>query len=77
MSVAQAPSDTTASKKAALDTLYDDIHTGSMFPFWATSTSVDHDEIKQLMATAKAVPFVWKYGDMLPMLERAAARDDG
>ena len=44
-----------------------------LFPFWATSTGVDHDEVKQLMATAKAVPFLWRYAsDIDPLLRRAA-----
>lgn len=72
MSVVHAPADTTSNKKAALNALYDDIHAGNMFPFWATSSTVEHDEVKQLMASAKAIPFVWKYADILPMLERAA-----
>jgi gentisate 1,2-dioxygenase len=59
-------------RDAALKGLYDDIHAGNMFPFWATSTSVDHDEVRQLMATSKAVPFVWKYTDIEPLLQRAA-----
>ncbi len=44
----------------ALKSLYDDIHTKHMFPFWATSTDVAHDEIKQLMGTheGRALPVV-------------------
>ena len=61
-----------SNKKAALNGLYDDIHKGNMFPFWATSEGVEHDEVKQLMATSKAVPFVWKYSDIEPLLQRAA-----
>ena len=56
MSAVPAQAELLSNKKAALDGLYDDIHKGSMFPFWATSEGVDHDEVKQLMATAKAVP---------------------
>ena len=44
-----------------------------MFPFWATSTDVAHDEIKQLMGTQKAVPHRWSYKDDIePILFRAA-----
>ena len=44
-----------------------------MFPFWATSTDVAHDEIKQLMGTQKAVPHLWSYkNDIEPILFRAA-----
>src|SRR6266540_3953927 len=60
-------------RKAALDALYNDISAKSMFPFWATSTDVAHDEIKQLMGTPKAVPHRWSYQDDIePILFRAA-----
>ena len=38
-------------REAALEALYSDISAKNMFPFWATSTDVAHDEIKQLMGT--------------------------
>ena len=57
----------------ALKSLYNDIHTKHMFPFWATSTDVAHDEIKQLMGSSKANPFLWSYDrDIEPILNRAA-----
>src|SRR5262249_50239155 len=60
--------------EAALEALYSDISAKSMFPFWATSTDVAHDEIKQLMGTQKAVPHRWSYkNDIEPILFRAAA----
>src|SRR5215467_3925233 len=60
-------------REAALDALYSDISAKNMFPFWATSTDVAHDEIKQLMGTQKAVPHRWSYRDDIePILFRAA-----
>jgi gentisate 1,2-dioxygenase len=60
-------------REAALEGLYNDISAKSMFPFWATSTDVAHDEIKQLMGTQKAVPHLWSYkSDIEPILHRAA-----
>src|SRR6476619_4826979 len=60
-------------RDAALRGLYDDVARGNMFPFWATSTDVQHDEIKQLMGTKKAVPFLWDFSkDIDPLLHRAA-----
>ena len=60
-------------REAALKSLYSDISAKSMFPFWATSTDVAHDEIKQLMGTQKAVPHLWSYkSDIEPILYRAA-----
>src|SRR5215204_2044402 len=60
-------------RETALKALYDDLYSKNMFPFWATSTDVAHDEIKQLMGTSKAVPFTWSYAaDIEPILLRAA-----
>jgi gentisate 1,2-dioxygenase len=59
-------------REAALKSLYDDVFTKNMFPFWATSTDVEHDEIKQLLGTARAVPFLWRCAvDIEPILQRA------
>ena len=68
-----SPTAAESNRDAALRDLYGDIHAGNMFPFWATSTEVDHDEVRQLMNTAKAVPYVWSYGRVIePLLQRAA-----
>ena len=72
MSLVQPTDGVISNREASLAGLYDDIHHSNMFPFWATSSSVEHDEIKQLMATAKAVPFVWKFSTIEPLLQRAA-----
>jgi len=62
-----------SNREAALKALYDDVAAHSMFPFWATSTEVQHDEIRQLMATAKAVPHRWSYREQIePLLRRSA-----
>lgn len=62
-----------SNREASLASLYNDISAKHMFPFWATSTEVAHDEIRQLMGTQKAVPHVWSYKeDIEPILFRAA-----
>jgi gentisate 1,2-dioxygenase len=59
-------------RDVALKALYDDVFSKNMFPFWATSTDVEHDEIKQLLGTARAVPFLWSCADDIePILNRA------
>jgi gentisate 1,2-dioxygenase len=59
-------------RDSALKALYDDVFGKHMFPFWATSTDVDHDEVKQLLATPKAVPYLWRCAeDIEPILDRA------
>ncbi|MGE0628630.1 MAG: cupin domain-containing protein [Hyphomicrobiaceae bacterium] len=69
----QSPQERAPNRKAALKSLYDDVHAKNMFPFWATTTDVEHDEVRQLMGTQQAVPHVWNYQyDILPTLTRAA-----
>ncbi|HTR16687.1 MAG TPA: cupin domain-containing protein [Acetobacteraceae bacterium] len=64
----------TDDRAAALRTLYDDVHAASLFPFWATSTDVAHDEIRQLLGTRRAVPHLWSYRRTLdPLLQKSAA----
>jgi gentisate 1,2-dioxygenase len=59
-------------RDVALKALYDDVAAKHMFPFWATSTDVEHDEVKQLLVTPKAVPYLWRCAeDIEPILERA------
>ena len=44
-----------------------------MFPFWATTTDVAHDEIKQLMGSRRPVPYLWRYeSEIEPLLHRSA-----
>ena len=60
-------------RETALKSLYQDIAVKKMFPFWATSADVEHDEIKQLMGTQRALPYLWNYkSDIEPILYRAA-----
>jgi len=62
-----------ANRETALRSLYEDISTKSMFPFWATAADIEHDEIRQLMGTQRAVPHLWNYkSDIEPILYRAA-----
>lgn len=59
-------------RDAALKSLYDDISAKSMFPFWAQSSDVTNDEIKQLMGGKKAIPYVWRCAeDIEPILNQA------
>lgn len=59
--------------KAALDALYQDVADKHLFPFWATTKDVQHDEVRQLLGSRKAVPYLWRYStDIEPILHRAA-----
>jgi gentisate 1,2-dioxygenase len=55
-------------RDAALAAMYDELHDKSIFPFWATTTDVAHDEIKQLLGARRAVPHVWSFGGELESL---------
>ena len=60
-------------RDAALSALYSTVSAKHMFPFWATTTDVAHDEVRQLLAVRKAVPFLWSYrADIEPLLRDAA-----
>jgi gentisate 1,2-dioxygenase len=60
-------------RENVLKAMYDTIHAKNMFPFWATGTDVEHDEIKQLMNVRGAVPHLWSYrADIEPLLHQSA-----
>ena len=60
-------------RDTALDEMYESIAKKSMFPFWATSDEVNNDEVRQLMATKKAQPYLWTYKeDIEPLLRMSA-----
>lgn len=61
-----------SNRDAALRALYADLHKHNLFPFWAKASDVEHDEVRQLMATQRAVPFLWSYKrDIEHILNRA------
>ena len=64
----------TTNREAALKAMYEEIHAKNLFPFWATSTAVEHDEIKQLMGMTGAVPYRWSYKDTLESLLHRSAQ---
>jgi gentisate 1,2-dioxygenase len=60
-------------RDAELKQMYGAIAHKHLFPFWAKSTDVEHDEIKQLMQGARALPFLWSYKtDLEPLLLQSA-----
>jgi gentisate 1,2-dioxygenase len=73
MAVKDRPRTDASNRQAALTALYDDVHAKHMFPFWATTNDVAHDEVRQLMKSARAIPYGWSYKDAIePLLRRAA-----
>ncbi|WP_121061106.1 cupin domain-containing protein [Chachezhania antarctica] len=63
-----------SNRDAALAGLYEDVANKHMFPFWATTDDVTNDEVRQLMATAKALPYKWSYADDIEPLLRLSAK---
>ena len=64
---------TGAAKEAALRDMYAEISSRNLFPFWAKSSDVEHDEIRQLMNGPKPIPFRWSYKDDIEgLLHRSA-----
>ena len=62
-----------ATRQDELKQMYEAIHAKGMFPFWARSADVEHDDIRQLMNGPKAVPFRWSYAeDIEPLLAQSA-----
>jgi len=71
--MSDAPANSPSNRDAALASMYDAIAEKSMFPFWATSDEVANDEVRQLMATSRAVPHLWTYADDIEPLLRMSA----
>ena len=70
MDQVQAPTN----RDAALKAMYDEISERNMFPFWATSNEVEHNEVRQLMDVRGAVPHLWSYKrDLEGLLHRSAS----
>src|ERR1043166_3272201 len=69
----QAAEAALSTKDAGPKALYDDLHRKHIFPFWATTTAVEHDEVRQLLAAKKARPYLWSFAKELePLLRRSA-----
>ena len=60
-------------REDALAALYAELEARAIAPFWAVDSAADHDEDRQVMDKKKAVPFIWKYREVLePLLSRSA-----
>ena len=60
-------------KTARLDKLYTTLNSLKMAPYWAVKDSPnDHNEDDQVLKGRKALPFIWKYSEIEPLLFEAA-----
>lgn len=71
--VTQSTLQGTSNREKALKDMYESISEKNMFPFWATTGDVDNDEVRQLMATPHAIPYVWRYKEDIEPLIRISA----
>jgi gentisate 1,2-dioxygenase len=59
-------------REARLGALYGKLDALNMAPYWATQSKDANDEDQQILKARKAVPFVWKYKEIEPLLYQAA-----
>ena len=62
-----------ANREARLDAIYEKLDGLNLAPYWAVDNSRDdHDEDGQVLKGRKALPFIWKYSEIKPLLYEAA-----
>ena len=42
-----------------------------LFEFWSQDYEAEHDATNRLALTTKALPHIWKYGEIWPLLQRS------
>jgi len=62
----------TGNRDARLAALYDRLGAHDLAPYWAVNAGADNDEDSQVLKGAKAVPYIWRYADIEPILFEAA-----
>ena len=70
--MASSTKDSASNRDARLDTLYNRLARHDLAPYWAVQSEADHDEDGQVLKGRKAVPYLWKYSDIQPILHEAA-----
>ena len=64
--------ETATNREARLDALYDRLAENDLAPYWAVDSEADHDEDGQVLKGSKALPYIWRYADIEPILYEAA-----
>lgn len=70
--MATSTKDTASNRDARLDALYERLATNDLAPYWAVDSDADHDEDGQVLKGSKALPYIWRYADIKPILDEAA-----
>jgi gentisate 1,2-dioxygenase len=59
-------------RDARLAALYDKLDNHDLAPYWAVSNETENDEDGQVLKGKKALPYIWHYSDIEPILYEAA-----
>lgn len=70
--MATSTKETATNREARLDALYDRLAINDLAPYWAVDSEADHDEDGQVLKGSKALPYIWRYEDINPILYEAA-----
>jgi gentisate 1,2-dioxygenase len=62
----------TGNRDARLNALYSRLDAHDLAPYWAVDSSHAHDEDGQVLKASKALPYIWRYSDIEPILYEAA-----
>ena len=71
--MATSSKDTATNRDVRLSALYGRLDALDLAPYWAVETAGEHDEDGQVLKARKAVPYIWRYADIEPLLHEAAA----
>lgn len=70
--MATSTKETASNRDTRLDALYERLATNDLAPYWAVDSEADHDEDGQVLKGRKALPYIWRYADIKPILYEAA-----
>ena len=70
--MATSTGESVSNRDARLDALYNRLGRHDLAPYWAVQSEADHDEDGQVLKGRKAVPYLWKYSHIQPILHEAA-----
>ena len=54
-----------------MDALHQRTQALHLFEFWSVDSETEHDAVQKLQKFDKAIPYLWKYADIHPCLEKA------
>ena len=64
--------DAASNRDARLAAIYERLDAHDLAPYWAVNAGNDNDEDGQVLKARKALPYLWRYADIEPILYEAA-----